>query len=515
MILHILHKDIRRLWLAIAASLVVLASLAWHDRWRSDWLPGATEGYLNILTPIVWACLIGLATAQEPLVGDRQFWITRPYRRPQLLTAKLLFAILFVHFPSILADCYILSSRGFPPLAYVPQLAMKQLVLAGAVTLPAMALAAVARSFSHFILEIVGVAAVFLVLSGSYWGFNYTWEPFDAVRRQLIVLLAAAASAAILGMQYFGRRVLVSRIVGLGAAVAAVVVFCYFLPQSALALRAGVAPAPAVPSLRFDTAPRSPYPSWGRDIMVALPIVVDGFPDPVRARVEAVHSEILTGAGEHYSQEMPTTYRPFEKMPYTLWIQPGDWDEKAPRWMTLHIDLVTFAKMQNAPVTLRGEAGVTLYRLLDSGWIGVGEMRDVDGLGRCTAGIAEERFAEERLKLECESPRDNPIGTRARLWSPATGREWKHRLGEARSIGNGPRVTWLSPIERDQTFWNIVPEPGGPGSQWQLPRDLAPGARIEITPQRVLGYAAVRYEFRDVDLRRYTVRAPTTPAAAR
>src|SRR5436190_22165978 len=108
MITHPLRKAVRRLWPAIAVSLAVLASLAWHDAHRSDWIAGEVEGYLNLLMPIVWACLIALAVEQEPVVGDRQFWITRPYRRPQLVVAKLLFAASFVQVPAFLGDCVIL-----------------------------------------------------------------------------------------------------------------------------------------------------------------------------------------------------------------------------------------------------------------------------------------------------------------------------------------------------------------------------------------------------------------------
>jgi hypothetical protein len=122
--------------------------LSWHDRWRSDVVLGSTEGWLNLLAPLAWACLIGLVVEQEPMVGDRQFWTTRPYRRSVLLAAKLLFVVMFVHVPFLLADVYILAMRGFSPLAYLPQLTWDQLLLVAALTLPAFALATLVRK-SH------------------------------------------------------------------------------------------------------------------------------------------------------------------------------------------------------------------------------------------------------------------------------------------------------------------------------------------------------------------------------
>src|SRR5215471_7998916 len=93
MILHIFKKDIRHLWPAVALSLVLLAILSHEDRWRMDRTPGLSEGWLNILLPLAWAVLIALVIHEEPLGDDREFWITRPYRRGTLLGAKALFLI--------------------------------------------------------------------------------------------------------------------------------------------------------------------------------------------------------------------------------------------------------------------------------------------------------------------------------------------------------------------------------------------------------------------------------------
>ena len=70
-----------------------LAALANSDGWRADWIPSSMEGWLNLLLPLVWACVAALAVQEEPLVGDRNFWTTRPYRWPSLLGAKLMFVI--------------------------------------------------------------------------------------------------------------------------------------------------------------------------------------------------------------------------------------------------------------------------------------------------------------------------------------------------------------------------------------------------------------------------------------
>jgi hypothetical protein len=165
--------------------------------------------------PLAWAFLIGLVMEQEPLVGDREFWITRPYRRLALLAAKALFVFVFIQVPYFLVSSYILAARGFPPALHLPELFWNQLLLAGALTLPAMALASLVRNFTHFVLEVVAVAAAAILLSGSLAGYQPSNPAVDAVRRSLAVLVAGTAACILLWMQYGRRRVVVSRAVGI------------------------------------------------------------------------------------------------------------------------------------------------------------------------------------------------------------------------------------------------------------------------------------------------------------
>ena len=417
--------------------------------------------------------------------------------------------MLFVHVPSLIADCYTLGARGFAPLAHVPELFSKQLMLACALTLPSLALASLVRSFSHFVLELFTVAAVILLLSGMIWRewMPYAWEPFFTVRKQAVIVAVAVASAAILYLQYYRRRVVWSRALAGGAALGSALLYSLFLPQSALAIRAAVAPAHVSPVLRLDTAARAPWRYSGRDVTVRLPIALSGYPEGTRIQVTGVASEISAAGGPRYREQMVTTHRPFERRPYALYIESGEWTERPPAWITLQIEPPVFAGLANHAVTIRGEAAVRVVKSGGSTSMRIGETREIAGVGRCSTSIVEVRFGEEMIKLECESPRRNPYQTRARLTADGSPQEWIHSLGDARSLGYGPVVTWLSPLHRDQTFWHLAHDPQGPGSQWVVPRRLVPAARIEIIPQEVLGYAAVKYEFRDLDLRQYVVRA--------
>jgi hypothetical protein len=81
LILHIFRKDARRLWKEIAGTLALLGWLTQLDSWRGGYTPGVTEGWLNLLLPLAWGCLAALAVLQDPVPGERQFWLTLPCPR--------------------------------------------------------------------------------------------------------------------------------------------------------------------------------------------------------------------------------------------------------------------------------------------------------------------------------------------------------------------------------------------------------------------------------------------------
>jgi len=99
-ILAIFKKDARHLWPEILASLAMLAALAYFypDQWRNArglqarsfslsglFFPndGTLSGSLIALVPVSWFVLISRLVHVERLVGNTQFWVTRPYQWPK------------------------------------------------------------------------------------------------------------------------------------------------------------------------------------------------------------------------------------------------------------------------------------------------------------------------------------------------------------------------------------------------------------------------------------------------
>jgi len=118
-ILHILRKDMRRHWPEIVASALLLAAFVWREprEWSvGEGFPNAGEFLLQYVSPLLvisWALLILRVIHDESLVGDRQFWVTRPYEWKKLLAAKVLFLVIFVNVPLFVAQVVLLKQADF------------------------------------------------------------------------------------------------------------------------------------------------------------------------------------------------------------------------------------------------------------------------------------------------------------------------------------------------------------------------------------------------------------------
>jgi hypothetical protein len=112
------------------------------------------------------------------------------------------------------------------------------------------------------------------------------------------------------------------------------------------------------------------------------------------------------------------------------------------------------------------------------------------------------------LKAVCESPGNIPHARVELVHSP-TGRKVRHFLGDSRPVLDYPTRTWLSPVHRRNTFFQITENPlQGSGDQWLVVRSEIPESRLEFAPVIDAGCSVVEIDFPDIDLRRYIVEVP-------
>jgi len=289
-ILHIFKNDVRHFWREIVLMIAVVVAYGWHTSTRSQG-PGFIAidiGFsfpseiLSLLVPVSFIFLIVRAAHAECPVGDRQFWVTRPYDWRQLLAAKLLFVATFVNLPLLVLQVFLLWHGGFWPPRYLWGLLALQLSWSLFVFLPVGMLAVVTASIGQFVLAVLAVLLYFIAFStliSEIPGIGVAGS--DVIPERTTLILVYAAIVAIILRQYARRRTAWSRIVLVGAGVAVPVLFAV-TPYRTLIAHVYPVPGPDKPlpvHLAFD--PAKPASLKGgyfekNKVHIKLPLLVSG-----------------------------------------------------------------------------------------------------------------------------------------------------------------------------------------------------------------------------------------------
>jgi len=219
-ILHIFLKDTRRFWAEIFISVAITVVFVGVGAYLSMGVDDLRVQTLSILVsllmtlvPVSWWVLIARVIHAERLVGDTQYWITRPYVWSNLLAAKLLFLAVFVYLPFFIAQGLLLAEAGFAPQSYVPGLFFSLLLLTATAVLPLAAIATVTSNFARMTLTLLGIFLAFIAfvtLSALYFATPGSGVTSNIGNRICYMLALMVCSAAIV-LQYASRRVWISR----------------------------------------------------------------------------------------------------------------------------------------------------------------------------------------------------------------------------------------------------------------------------------------------------------------
>jgi hypothetical protein len=395
-VLHIFAKDVRRFWpeilvsLAITTALVCAVSHLYSLPMRTHWISpedDAREGKLRALTslitlllPVSWWLLIARVIYAESLVGDRQYWLTRPYDWKKLLGAKMTFIAAFVYLPLVLAQGVMLSAVGLNPFASIPGMLFNLLLITGVFVLPVVAIATVTSSFFRMTLTLlcvlIGVGAMAAHSSGNSNNGFYS-ESLDGVFYQLrtylspahllpsgnqlslALLLLAVCSIAI--VQYTLRRTWLSRLVLLGAPVVlCVVVFAF--PHRALSDQAEMnrdfppptagTPAPVqISDGRDDHHPliRHRDSPWDNFVWVKVPLHLSPIPEGTAIVSDDLEVTVTNASGVSWSGKVLDLY-PKEFLPSSSNVS-GHWPEQSRR-ADFKMPLDVYDRLKSGPVNL-------------------------------------------------------------------------------------------------------------------------------------------------------------------
>lgn len=498
--LHIFLKDARRCWPYIAIALVITAALAYLTPKDTPWFGFGAERLnrtvtiLQFLLPVAWWFTIAHVVHGEALVGDRQFWVTRPYSWRSLLFAKILFCVAFLSVPLLVQDFIVLSVTGFPPTQMIPELLWRHCSLAAIFMLPAFVLAALTRNMRQFVL-----ACLLLVIAVVAPGLVESSRPYNPM---LGNLMDARQSAAISWIEGWGPGVFFI------AGALALVLWQYARRRTAHA-RAIVLAAYALNlASTFWSARPIPPAVWERAVAdTRYPEVAVAFA-PARARLNRRGE---SGVPNKFQIDIPIelTSRERDQLRYDIaalsmvsehgstWISHGISDIAAAEregadWIELHLDGKDFQRLNREPVKMHALLGVTVYeeqaRLQlrqGAGW------SKIAGFG--SAEIAQ--FPGMTL-LWWRSPLHSPSGRfLCSIRDPASDALYQ--------------AEWAAMYPGDSDNLHISPVVSFAASFWPKKRDLVPripdDAACEFTLQRPLALVRRDLEIPSIRLEDYVV----------
>jgi hypothetical protein len=289
-ILHIFKNDIRHFWREIVLMAVIVIAYGWHASshaqesgfFAADIAFSFSSQLLSLLVPVVFIFLIVRAVHAECLVGDRQFWVTRPYDWRELLAAKLFLVFTFVNLPLFVLQVFLLWRAGFWPPKFLAGLLGLQVLWIALVFLPTAALAVVTAGIGQFLLTVLGLLLYVITISALVSKIpNIGVEGAASIPGSLSYVAVYAACFVVVLWQYARRRTVRSWIVLLGPTAAVPILFA-ITPYRTIIARLYQAPAAgrALPvRLAFDPAKpeslKGGYPEKNK-VHIKLPLLVSG-----------------------------------------------------------------------------------------------------------------------------------------------------------------------------------------------------------------------------------------------
>jgi hypothetical protein len=356
LILHIFFKDARRLWPQIAAFVAMLVLRLYNDPLlRNTIMSDEREMFLTLLTFLSLYILIASLIHQENLIGDRQYWLTRPMQRNQLLFAKALFAATFISLPFFLGQMTALRLFGFQVFQVAPIVLLKTILFTAEFALPIMALASIIRNWAQMMLWPI-LAFILLLTTLTYLRYP-GWYDLNWIRESLCLAILILGTAFVILIQYFGRRAMVARIVTALVFAAASWMLAmppesWTFPIAALFSNRSVDKS----QIRFslDQSIREPYSgtrSWAgnnpNNRVLRMPIRVDAVPPGIGFYASAVQFTI---------RENETTKWNSKYLMYLSLIQKY----QDHLWLEIPVDSEFYKRIERSTVQIAGSIEMTL-----------------------------------------------------------------------------------------------------------------------------------------------------------
>jgi hypothetical protein len=512
-ILHILAKDARHLWIEILLSIAVVVAfaLACPASWRAavEFRGLSPEGryspyemqlfvrILELLVPTSWWLLISNLIHDDRLVGDRQFWLTRPYEWKKLLAAKLLFLFVFLYLPLFIAQCALLTVAGFSPLSYLPGLLFNLCLISGFLVLPLVAIAAVTSNFARMTLVILGILLSIVAIIALAFRIDLEWMTLPWETGVDLTVLICFCGAAIVS-QYSTRKTRASLLLLFAVPVLYFFIGGLIVPSQALVDRsyplstsAAAAPAQFIYSPSelsgfnnlLATTARLP-----RQVSIQIPLEVSGIADRSVVIPDAIKATVETAGGFRWDSAWQL-----------LFGRNISSDEKTAH-VSLDMPLAVYDQLQSAPLTVhftlaltQAQAGRVTSVSLPAGSFSVPDFGNCSPQARFSDPLTDPK---EVLGIYCVSALREPHFTQIQLIA----HNHNSNCDAGQADAGIPNSTWKGSLSSWPAQFGLssVQFPYG---VWPTPEDyvdrgnsnlhLCPGTPITFTRYDVLRRAQV------------------------
>ncbi|MGD0498452.1 MAG: hypothetical protein ABSC23_08445 [Bryobacteraceae bacterium] len=369
--LHIFRKDLRRLWPLACGVLVLLAIECWRNiefpRHVALIVGNSWTERTAMIRALAYCLGLGVLIQQERLVGDRQYWITRPISWCPLIASKALFIAAFFVVPVLVLQSAALLANGFSPTDNW-RLMLWNLVLLAMPGAVFAAIAAVTRNIVQFLFTtLVAVAGLIFVSDGMQ-----QIHPSDSfVSTTTIGSIVAsggilAVCLAVLLLQYARRRTGVARsiLVALGI---------FFTLPTRSDWHAGFAEAVARSrdasaahpiELRFNSA-APPAPDQGLTLgefastRISIPVMVSGIPRGLQLASQRIAASVEAPDGSKWTWGWQAAGR---LASYTDWSESTDWlPAEGSYWASVNIAPEFYGRIKDTPVRLRLQIALAAF----------------------------------------------------------------------------------------------------------------------------------------------------------
>ena len=197
--LHIFKKDVRYLRWELAASLLLMGMFVYMNL-RRVFFRDLDASIFSYFFLAFWAFLSARLIQAEPVPGDRQFWITRPYEWRSLLGAKLLFMVVCIGIPLLIADAVILGVDGFSVTSHAVALVWSVMLMTAGILIAFCAFATLTRGLTQWFLSAIVTVAVLYVMATI--ANEKIWAGVEWAREYGYLAILFAAAVVVLLRQY-------------------------------------------------------------------------------------------------------------------------------------------------------------------------------------------------------------------------------------------------------------------------------------------------------------------------